>query len=120
MNKNIILKLTSIICLVFALESIQAQTLSDAIRLSENEAYEKSEKAFASVITADGTNADAYYYQGQNYLKLEEQTVEYYIVTLKAIINSSSDNNKYKSKHLTNLFINTIVLVIIVLLNNII
>jgi tetratricopeptide (TPR) repeat protein len=49
------------------------QTLADAIRLSENEAYESSEKAFNTLISADATNADIYYYQGQNLLKLEKQ-----------------------------------------------
>jgi tetratricopeptide (TPR) repeat protein len=72
MKKNIILKTTCLIALLFAAQYLSAQTLSDAIRLSENEAYEKAEKAFNTVITADGSNADAYYYQGQNYLRLEK------------------------------------------------
>lgn len=52
--------------------SLHAQTLNDAIRLSENEAYESAEKTFATVIAADATNADAFYYQGQNFLKEEK------------------------------------------------
>jgi hypothetical protein len=60
MKKNIILKTTCLIALLFGAQYLSAQTLSDAIRLSENEAYEKAEKAFNTVITADGSNADAY------------------------------------------------------------
>ncbi len=69
MNKNIFVTLLSSCILT---TGIFAQTLSDAIRLSENEAFESSEKAFEKVIAADATNADIYYYQGQNLLKLEK------------------------------------------------
>jgi len=60
------------VSLVCAAATAQAQTLNDAIRLSENEAYESAEKEFAKVISAEPTNADAYYYQGQNFLKEEK------------------------------------------------
>ena len=72
MKKKIVLRASILVILLFGMQYLQAQTLSDAIRLSENEAYEKAEKAFTSVIAADGTNADAFYYQGQNYLRLEK------------------------------------------------
>lgn len=69
MNKNI---LCSLLAGVFLSSSLWAQSLTDAIRLSENEAYESAEKEFEKVIAADASNADIYYYQGQNYIKLEK------------------------------------------------
>lgn len=69
MNKNIFIALLSSTILS---TSIFAQTLTDAIRLSENEAFESAEKEFSKLITTDATNADIYYYQGQNLLKLEK------------------------------------------------
>ena len=69
MNKNILIALISSTILT---TSIFAQTLTDAIRLSENEAYESAEKEFNKLITTDGSNADIYYFQGQNLLKLEK------------------------------------------------
>jgi len=72
MKRNKLFLASAIVLLLFGTKSMQSQTLADAMRLSENEAYEKAEKAFNTVIGADATNADAYYYQGQNYLKLEK------------------------------------------------
>ncbi len=72
MKRNKLFFASAIVLLLIGTKNMQSQTLADAIRLSENEAYEKAEKAFNTVIGADRTNADAYYYQGQNYLKLEK------------------------------------------------
>ena len=58
--------------LSLSFSSIVAQSLQDAIRLSENEAYESAEKIFTQLNASNTTNADAFYFEGQNFLKQEK------------------------------------------------
>ena len=58
--------------LSLSFSSIVAQSLQDAIRLSENEAYESAEKIFTQLNANNTTNADAFYFEGQNFLKQEK------------------------------------------------
>jgi len=48
--------------------NLNAQTLQDAIRLTENEQYEAATAAFKALIAKEPTNATNYYYLGENYL----------------------------------------------------
>ena len=45
-----------------------AQTLNDAMRLTDNEQYEAATAAFRTLIAAEPANATYYYYLGENYL----------------------------------------------------
>ena len=53
----------SLICL-----NLNAQTLNDAIRLTDNEQYEAATAAFRQLIEKEPGNATNYYYLGENYL----------------------------------------------------
>jgi len=53
----------SLICL-----NLNAQTLNDAIRLTDNEQYEAAAAAFRQLIEKEPGNATNYYYFGENYL----------------------------------------------------
>ena len=44
-----------------------AQTLQDAIKLTNNEQFEKADKAFKSLQTAQPTVGDIYFYRGENF-----------------------------------------------------
>ncbi len=48
-----------------------AQTLNDAIRLTDNEQYEAATSVFKMLIAKEPTNATNYYYLGENYLLSE-------------------------------------------------
>ena len=48
---------------------VNAQTLNDAKRLTENEQFESASKAFEQLITAEPANSSAYYYYGENYFQ---------------------------------------------------
>ena len=47
---------------------VHAQTLNDAIRLTDNEQYEAATAAFRQLIQKEPANATNYYYFGENYL----------------------------------------------------
>lgn len=47
---------------------VYAQTLSDAMRLTDNEQYEAASAAFQALIAKEPSNATNYYYFGENYL----------------------------------------------------
>ncbi len=46
----------------------QSQQIKDAIKATENEQYEKATALFKAIITKETTNAEAYYYLGENLL----------------------------------------------------
>lgn len=48
-----------------------AQTLQDAIRLTDNEQYEKARNAFKTLIAKEPTNGDNFFYFGDLMLKME-------------------------------------------------
>lgn len=48
---------------------LNAQTLNDAIRMTENEQFESANKVFENLITAEPTNGNYFYYYGENYFK---------------------------------------------------
>jgi tetratricopeptide (TPR) repeat protein len=48
-----------------------AQTLQDAIRLSDNEQYEKARNAFKALVAKESTNGDNFFYFGDLMLKME-------------------------------------------------
>ena len=49
-----------------------SQTLKDAIRLTDNEQFQKAGSALQKLIQAEPTNGDYYFYYGENYFKNEE------------------------------------------------
>jgi tetratricopeptide (TPR) repeat protein len=52
--------------LVFSIVA-HSQTLQDAIKLTNNEEFEKADKAFQSLETAQPTVGDVYFYRGENF-----------------------------------------------------
>jgi tetratricopeptide (TPR) repeat protein len=54
--------------IVFAV-AVNAQTLNDAIRMTENEQYESAGKVFQKLLDSEPTNGNNYYYAGENYFK---------------------------------------------------
>src|ERR1017187_9588830 len=69
MKKVIIL--FSICHLPFAICHVAAQTLQDAIKLTESEQFEKASEAYVSLIQREPTNGDNYFFYGENYFKQE-------------------------------------------------
>ncbi|MCC6690710.1 MAG: tetratricopeptide repeat protein [Bacteroidia bacterium] len=49
--------------------TVKAQTLNEAIRMTENEQFESADKAFQKLIQAQPTNGSNYYYYGENFFK---------------------------------------------------
>ena len=54
--------------MMMASVNVIAQTLSEAIRLTDNEQYEAATAAFKALIAKEPANATNYYYLGENYL----------------------------------------------------
>jgi len=50
-----------------------AQTLKEAIHLTDNEQYEAAQEAFKKLLLAEPSNGTHYYYYGENYLLSDEQ-----------------------------------------------
>jgi len=50
---------------------VSAQSLQDAIKLSESEQFEKASEAYVSLIQREPTNGDNYFFYGENYFKEE-------------------------------------------------
>jgi tetratricopeptide (TPR) repeat protein len=48
--------------------NIKAQTLSDAIKLTQSERYEDAETAYKAVLSKEPSNSDAYFFYGENIL----------------------------------------------------
>lgn len=49
-----------------------SQTLKEAIRLTENEQYEKAAAAYKKLIQAEPSNGDIYFYYGDNYFRNDQ------------------------------------------------
>lgn len=47
--------------------SVGAQTLQDAIKLTNNEQFEKANAAFKKLMASQPTNGDIYFYEGENF-----------------------------------------------------
>ena len=50
---------------------VHAQSLPDAIKLTESEQFEKASAAYISLIQREPTNGENYFYYGENYFKQE-------------------------------------------------
>src|SRR5689334_1908290 len=61
-------KLIIFLCALLIGVNLKAQTLQDAIRLTDNEQYEAATAAFQALISKEPGNAINYYYLGENYL----------------------------------------------------
>ena len=60
-----------IVLFLVASSTIWAQTLSDAIKLTTNEQFEKADEAFKNLIQFQPNNGEIYFYYGENYFKNE-------------------------------------------------
>lgn len=69
MKKLIIITSVAITALFNA---AHAQTLKEAIRLTENEQFEKASVAFKTLVQTEPQNGDNYYYFGKNYYKADK------------------------------------------------
>lgn len=68
------LKIAAGIALVFGFgAAAQAQTLQDAIRLTENEQYTSAKAAFTKLVAAQPTVGDNYFYFGDLLLKMDDE-----------------------------------------------
>jgi len=57
-----------ILAATLACVNLQAQTLSEAMRLSDNEQYDAATDVFRQLVAKEPANATNYYYFGENYL----------------------------------------------------
>ncbi len=82
MKQKLNINLLSAVCTLFILPclspfggvgggNLSAQSLQDAIRLSESEQFEKAAASFISLIQREATQGDNYFYYGENYFKQE-------------------------------------------------
>ncbi len=65
-------KIKKIFYFLFIMGSLSAQTLKDAIRMTENEQFESADKIFKNLIQAEPSNGNIFYYYGENFFKNEE------------------------------------------------
>jgi tetratricopeptide (TPR) repeat protein len=88
--KTQIKKTAAVIALLFS-AALNAQTLQDAIRLTENEQYAKAEAAFKQLLAKEPNNGDIYFYYGDLLLK-DEQTLDSALIIFKqgAAINATN------------------------------
>ncbi|GAB4143738.1 MAG: hypothetical protein Fur0041_18810 [Bacteroidia bacterium] len=63
---------TAAAAVVFFSAGLHAQTLQEAIRMTENEQYEKAKVVFRKLIAAEPTNGDNYYYFGDLMMKADD------------------------------------------------
>jgi len=52
--------------------SVSAQTLKDAIKLTDNEQFQRAANTFRTLLTREPSNPEIYYYSGENYIKSDE------------------------------------------------
>ncbi len=57
---------------MFISVGVNAQTLTDAIRMTENEQYTNAKAAFKKLVAAEPTNGDNFFYFGDLLLKMED------------------------------------------------
>lgn len=67
-----LLKTASVIATTLFSIAGSAQTLQDAIRLTDNEQYERAKQTLRQLLTKEPTNGDIYFYMGDVYMKQEE------------------------------------------------
>lgn len=60
-------KSTSLLFLAFTTLSASAQSLQDAIKLTDKEQFEKATSAFKTLLATDPQNGEAWFYLGENY-----------------------------------------------------
>src|SRR5690242_10080495 len=66
-NRRAQLILLCFVSLLFSIHA-QAQTIADALKLTESEQYEAATDVYKKLIAAEPNKADYYYYFGENYL----------------------------------------------------
>ena len=57
--------------LAFSATALSAQTINDAIKLSDNELFESAQSAFGKLIQVEPANGDNYFYLGENFFRME-------------------------------------------------
>lgn len=76
MNKHI----STAMLLLGAASFVNAQSLPDAIKLTDKEQYEKADAAFRGLIAANPANAEAWFYRGENFFandRLDSALISY-------------------------------------------
>lgn len=66
------LKTAAAFIALFISAGVSAQTLQEAIRLTDNEQYQKAKGVFTKLVTAEPTNGDYFFYFGDLMLKMED------------------------------------------------
>lgn len=69
--KKFFSSLTALCLQLSAFSLVSAQTLQDAIKLSESEQFEKAGATFVSIIQRESTQGDNYFHYGENYFRQE-------------------------------------------------
>lgn len=70
--------------------SMFSQTLADAIKQTTNEQFEKADASFKSLLLAQPTNGEIYFYYGENYFKNENFEMANRIFQKGADVNATS------------------------------
>lgn len=66
---KIIIKTVVAVLLVFGVFEAKSQTLSEAIRMAENERYESAKESFRKLVNTDPEKAKVYFYFGETYFE---------------------------------------------------
>jgi tetratricopeptide (TPR) repeat protein len=69
---NLSLVIFSLIVLLFSGAAVQAQSIQEAIKYTENEQFETATRAFKMMLKGQPANGELYYYLGENYFKNED------------------------------------------------
>lgn len=61
-------------CIAFLLiaGAVSAQTLKDAIKMTDNEQFESAATVYKNLLKSDASNGDVYYYLGENHFRAED------------------------------------------------
>jgi len=74
LHKTMIVKTITLLLsgISFTIINVNAQTIQEAIKYTDNEQFETATRAFKSLLKGQPTNGDIYYYLGENYFKNED------------------------------------------------
>jgi tetratricopeptide (TPR) repeat protein len=61
-----------LMAVLFAVSTAFSQSLTDAIKLTNSEQFEKADAAFKALIQSQPNNGEVYFYYGENYFKNDE------------------------------------------------
>lgn len=69
---KILKSVSAAVLAIFVASTIQAQTLKDAVKYSNNEQYDLADETFKKLLVSEPANGDVYYYYGKNFITTED------------------------------------------------